>query len=186
MVTKTIPFGDPILNSPEAKASLDKELSRLRAINTWDEGAVLERSEAKRLYPNAHFARVFATTGIKHYEMDKSHHKWKTRVVFGGDNIKTADGNVALFQDVGTTPSTMTSARACMAVSCMQPEMRRLQSDCIQAFTQAKMDPNYQTFVNLPRPWWPKEWIAKGFIDPVCPLRLALYEIGRASCRERV
>ena len=37
------------------------------------------------------------------------------------------------------------------------------------------MDPNIPTFVNLPRPWWPKEWIEKGFVDPVCPLRLALY-----------
>ena len=58
-----------------------------------------------------------------------------------------------------------------MGLSCMHKKMRRLQSDCVQAFTQAEMD--VETFVSLPRAWWPKEWA--NMKDPVCPLRLALY-----------
>ena len=175
MVTKTFHPGDPQIRSPEAKAALDSELSRLRKIHTWDESVVLERGEAKRRYPNAHFACIFAIFGIKHYELDQKFHKWKARVVFGGDNIKTADGDFAIFSDVGTTPSNMVSARAAMAISCMIPGMRRLQSDCIQAFTPAPMDPNLPTYISLPRVWWPQSWIDKGMKDPVCPLRLALY-----------
>ena len=37
------------------------------------------------------------------------------------------------------------------------------------------MDPNLPTYVSLPRAWWPQEWIDKGYKNPVCPLRLALY-----------
>ena len=105
MVTKTLPYGDPQQYSPEAKRALAIELDRLRSISTWDESAVIERSEAKRLYPDAHFARIFAIYGIKHHEMEESFHKWKARVVLGGDNIKDVDNDYAIFSDVGTTPS---------------------------------------------------------------------------------
>ena len=84
-------------------------------------------------------------------------------------------GDYAIFDDVGTTPSTMVSARACLGVSCMLPNMKRRQSDCLQAFTQAEMDPRYPTYISLPKAWWPQSWIDAGYTDPVCPLRLALY-----------
>ena len=86
LVTKTFHAGDPITRSPEAKAALDSELKRLRDIGTWDESTVLEGSESKKLHPDGHFARIFAVYGIKHYEMDPKFHKWKARVVFGGDS----------------------------------------------------------------------------------------------------
>ncbi|MCH2111812.1 MAG: hypothetical protein MK213_03055, partial [Planctomycetes bacterium] len=174
MVTRTLHPADPLCRSEPAHVALDAELSRLRAITTWDEENALEKERAKQLYPNAHFAKIFAIYGIKHSELEEKDQKWKARVVFGGNNIRTATNDWAVFADAGTVPSNMITARACLATSCLFPGMRRLQSDCIQAFTQAEMDPNLPTFISLPKAWWPLTWATK-FKEPVCRLKLALY-----------
>ena len=175
MVTKTLHPGDPLCRSDRAKLALESELHRLRSIQTWDEMDVYEKDRAKELFPNGHFARIFAIFGIKNFEFDESQQKYKARVVFGGEAIKDASDEFVVFGDVGTTPSNMTTARACMGISCLFPNMRRLQSDCIAAFTQALMSEEFPTFVSLPRQWWPKHWHDRGFKNPVCRLRRALY-----------
>ena len=46
------------------------------------------------------------------------------------------------------------------------------QSDAEQAYTQACLE-GTPTWVRLSRDQWPDSWV--GMVDPVCPLRLALY-----------
>ena len=58
------------------------------------------------MYIAAPAVRVFAIVGIKHYE-DKDAQKYKGRVVVSGDKVKTATGQWAVFQEIGTVPSTM-------------------------------------------------------------------------------
>merc|ERR1712115_759461 len=48
------------------------------------------------------------------------------------------------------------------------------QSDAEQAYTQAWFR-GEDTWVRLPKDQWPQEWHDKGYVDPVCPLVLALY-----------
>ena len=110
MVTKTLHPADPLIRCAEALKALDAELTRLRNISTWCEEKPLELSDAKLKFPNAHFAHIFAIYGIKNSEFDVSMHKWKARVVFGGDKIKDASDEYAIFADVGSTPSNMVSA----------------------------------------------------------------------------
>ena len=43
-----------------------------------------------------------------------------------------------------------------------------------QAYTQSKLK-GYPTWVRLPKERWPQWWIDAGYVDPVCPLLLALY-----------
>ena len=100
-------------------------------------------------------------------------HRWKGRIVFGGDAVKTSEGDWALFNDVGSTPSTMTAARVMIALHACHPEWELLQSDCVRAYIQATLK-GPKTFVRLPKEWWPPSWHGK-FKDPVVELRLALY-----------
>ena len=67
----------------------------------------------------------------------------------------------------------MTAARACLAVAVLL-QLLIEQTDCLRAYVQAKLE-GPPTWVGLPRAWWPKSWIDKGFLSPVCRLIFALY-----------
>ena len=173
MVTKTLSPKDPLRHDPRAKAAIQKELSDLRGVPTWDEVNVMEGAQAAKDYPDAHFARMFAILGIKHYEeSDESLHAWRARCVLSGDAIKTASGDWAIFNELGSVPANMTACRALLAAYCMTEGASLLQSDCIKAYVQAEMK-GPPTFVRLPRDWWPEAW--KGMRDPVCRLLRAVY-----------
>ena len=70
----------------------------------------------------------------------------------------------------------MTASRRLAAIS-MLPWCSGQQSDAPQAYTQCEFGTGFEnladTWVELPRDQWPKEW--NGMKDPVCPLVLALY-----------
>ena len=173
LVTKTLHPSDPMCRSQEALDAVNAELRSLRKRPVWDEKHPMERSKAKRLYPEAHFARLFALIGIKNFESQNPvDYRWKGRVVFGGHQIKTGNDEWAVFTEGGSVPSTMTAARAAIAVSSVL-RLRRHQTDCIQAYVQARLT-GVKTFVSLPRAWWPSGWEGQ-FDDPVCELLYALY-----------
>ena len=152
--------------------AVNKELAALRERGTWDEKAVMEKGAAMKLHPEAHFARLFPLVGIKNSECaDVREHVYKGRIVLGGHDIKTASGDWAIFSDCGSTPSTMTAARASLAVAALLG-LEVVQSDCLRAYVQAKLE-GALTSIGLPRAWWPKSW--ESFKDPVCPLIYALY-----------
>ena len=178
MITKTLSPGDPLARSPPALQSIDKELKNLRSLPAWDEVNVSEADGVKREFPAAHFAKVFAIVGIKHFE-DLSNQVFKGRVVLSGDQIKTATGDWAIFQEMGTVPSNMTACRILLAVHAMVADAEILQTDCTAAYTQADMT-GPPTYVRLPKAWWPPHWSGK-FRDPVCKLLRALYGHPRAG-----
>ena len=173
MVTKTMHPKDPLVRSPQALAAMSKELASLRQHVVWDESKVCEASIAAVHHPEAHFARLFGLSSIKNYESPNiSDHVHKGRIVLGGDKIKTADGQWAIFNDVGSMPSTMAASRVAIAMKSLHPEWELLQSDCERAYIQAEITGPI-TYVRLPKAWWPAEWAS--YKDPVAPLRLALY-----------
>ena len=49
------------------------------------------------------------------------------------------------------------------------------QADGESAYTQAKLNSEILTYVRIPKDQWPKAWHDKGYVDPVCPMVLALY-----------
>ena len=173
LVTLALAPTDPRSRNPQAKAAIQKELDNLRLESTWDEGNVMEEDDAKTQFPDAHFANVFSLVGIKNYEdPDVTSHTYKGRIVLGGHAIKDATGDFAIFQDIGSTPSTMTAARVVLAVAALYG-LEVAQSDCVHAYVQANLD-GPPTFVRLPKDWWPPEWHTK-YKRPVCRLRKALY-----------
>ena len=142
----------------------------------------MEFDELKSSNPKAHVARLFPIIGVKNFEdPDEEEHRWKGRTVLGGDAIKTVTGDWAVFNDIGSVPSTMTAARIALACAAMTPGAQVLQSDCIRAYIQATMDSpdGIDTYVELPKAWWPAHW--QKYKRPVCKLLRALYGHPRAG-----
>ena len=172
MITKTLAPGDPLARSPPAIKAIMDELMDLREHNVWDEANPVEASEVASKEPEAHIVRVFAIVGIKHYE-DKDAQKYKGRIVVSGDKVKTATGQWAVFQEIGTVPSTMAACRILLLAFSLMKNAKLLQSDCVRAYVQAPMK-GTKTYIRLPKAWWPKHWAGR-FRDPICQLLQALY-----------
>ena len=64
-------------NNAEAKAALDKGLSRLREIRTWDETKAMELRDVRRMMKEQrvhfHIGRLFATLVEKNAELPDGH-----------------------------------------------------------------------------------------------------------------
>ena len=92
-----------IATTPKAKASVDEEWKKLRAIRTWLENTVCEYDDARAAVnkrgEEAHFGRVFALCHEKHSE-DPTKSKYKGRVVFQGNNVTDHTATMAVFQDI--------------------------------------------------------------------------------------
>ena len=61
----------------------------------------------------------------------------------------------------------------------------------MSAYTQSFLT-GPPTWVSIPKERWPKEWLAKGYVNPVCPLVLNLYghplagNVWGADCEKRI
>ena len=136
---------------PEAQSVVRDEFNKLNAMETWDWDDVLEVSTAKSKYPKGLFARCFPLVGIENAECgDRSEWTWKGRIVFGGDQVRTGEGDWAIFDDVGSVPTTMTASRILLACKTLCPDIIICQSDCESAYVQASLPKDDVTYVYLP------------------------------------
>jgi hypothetical protein len=94
-------------------------------------------------------------------------------VVFDGSDVRDQDKNIALFQELSSSPATMEAGKAADAYG-MLPGHTIQQADAVQAYTQATLK-GTKTYVSLPKEAWPDWWHDLPYDDPVCELRLALY-----------
>ena len=83
--------------------------------------------------------------------------KYKGRAVFDGRRgiVKGENWNVALFQELSSSPAAMEDCKVCDALG-LQPGWCLSQADAEQAYTQAKLG-GIPTWVRLPKSAWPKE-----------------------------
>ena len=96
--------------------------------------------------------------------------------------VRIGEGDWAIFDDVGSVPTTMTASRILLACKMLCLELIICQSDYESAYVQASLPAEDVTYVYLPREWWPDHWFhdpatktKPKYVDPVCPLDLALY-----------
>ena len=166
-------------NNERAQNALRDEWARLRKINTWVEKDVIEFRKLQEIMgadsTQYHIGRLFSILVEKNAELPGDHpdKKYKGRVVFDGSSVVDQDKNVALFQELSSCPATMQACKAADSYGCF-PNHVIQQADAIQAYTQAELG-GLPTWVRLPKEAWPDSWKEAGMIDPVCPLRLALY-----------
>ena len=98
------------------------------------EDKVTEWKTASAQYPDAHVGSIYPIVGVKNWEsMDTSEHRWKGRVVLGGNRFGKAKGKWAIFEDVGSTPASMQATRIAVSLDAAVKMCTLLQSDCIRA-----------------------------------------------------
>ena len=83
----------------------------------------MEAADAATLHPDAIFARIFNVTGLQDFEYPEHMHVFKSRIVFDGDLMRTADGNIIFFPDVGSVPSAMPASRCTVAIKAAAGEL---------------------------------------------------------------
>ena len=95
-----------------------------------------------------------------------------------GDNRNDAKRECAIFDELGSVPTSMSACRVLQVCVALNHQIENLQSYCQRAYVQADLD-GPPTFIELPKEWWPKYW--DGFKRTVCRLREALYGHPRAG-----
>ena len=162
----------------KAMEAMQKEWDRLTEIGTWDLKSVREwdsvRNEAKKNKETIHIGRVFPILVEKNSELPEDHpdRKFKGRVVFDGSDVRDQDRQVALFQELSSSPATMQASKAA-DVYAMFDGNDGEQSDARQAYTQSKLG-GKATWVRLPKEAWPPHWEGT-YKEPVVRLILSLY-----------
>ena len=99
--------------------------------------------------------------------------KFKYRVVFQGNGVINQSWEVAIFQDLGSSPACMEAGKAADCYGCF-PDNSCQQADAEQAYIQADLQ-GATTWVSLPPEAWPPEWQNQGWVRPVVILKKALY-----------
>jgi hypothetical protein len=173
-----------IEREPAARAARDKEWANLWQGDVWDASTVREwgdvSREAQKTNRTIHLGRLFGIMVQKGSELSslpdsdpmKKNMKFKYRVVFQGNNVVDQNWEVALFQDLGSSPATMEAGKAVDCHGCA-PGHDVEQADAVQAYIQAPLS-GTETWVHLPIEAWPAEWHGK-FTKPVVLFKKALY-----------
>ena len=184
LVTRIIPAKTDEFKSAACQAALKDELARLRKRGCWDESTVMEFSALMKEKRDCLVGRLFGIMGEKNAESSKpaDQRTYKARVVFAGNNVQTTSGVPAweLYQEVSQAPAAMQTVRAALGIAGLRGMIPKVR-DATQAYIQARIDTEGrpETWVRLPRQWWPAEWYnadgAPRFADPVIKLRLALF-----------
>ena len=160
----------------KARAALRKEAEALVAAGTWNLDTVREKEElveeSKRTGKPIVLGDLMSIVSIKHFEHQESERKHKGRIVHRGDSAKDAHGAPALYQDLASTPTTLTDVNANIAYG-MIPGFKTT-CDAVQAYVQATLSSKHPTWVSIPPELQPAEWRGR-FRRPCCLLQRALY-----------
>eukprot|EP00971_Amphidinium_carterae_P305929 6079428-Amphidinium_carterae.1 len=129
--------------------------------------------------------------GEKHSEVtDPNLREYKARIVFQGNKIRVSDDVSAseVFKDVSNTPANMAIARTAIGAGWsvgMSVSLCDVSQAYLQSYIYEAGEPD--TWVVLPRAWWPPQWLNRDGRDkykcPCCKLQKALY--GRPVSRRR-
>ena len=131
MVTRVIPAKDPAFRSDRGARAIAEEIGDLIGEKVWRYEKVREWSEVKSIRKDGFPPMVgllFLIMGQKNAELDTGldiedpNCPFRCRGVFQGSNVKTGDGSPAwlLYQEVGATPSSMSSTQAAIATGVLK------------------------------------------------------------------
>ena len=182
---------DEIRRQTDAQLAMDAEFGRLSDKGTfgWDTVQPWAKiaAKARRTSKKIHVSSVFGICVEKGYDLPDRpdgtrdpDRKYKGRYVLGGHDVRDEQGEAALFQDLSSNPATMESSKAVDAYACF-PGNKGEQADAEQAYVQrdtasAELVGDFtETWVRLPKEYWPQSWIDQGIIDPVVRLLRPLY-----------
>ena len=163
--------------SEEAQQAIKKEAEGIRARGVWDDSSVREMHElirdSKASGREVHLADLLVVSSIKNAEMGPGHQKHKARIVFRGDAVRdVGSGALAFFKELHSLPSNLQSVHATIWYGLLAGHTCQA-SDAYQAYLQANLATEAETWIHLPRPLRLPGWSAVK--KPVVRLDKALY-----------
>ena len=139
------PVGKKELSTnPLAQAAVKKEWDKLVTKGVWDMKSVREWSdvaaEARQAGRVVHHGSLAPIVVEKNHELPEGDpkHVFKGRVVFLGDQVHDQNWEAAMFQEIGSAPSTIEASRAADCYGLM-PGNQITTSDGEQAYIQADL-----------------------------------------------
>ena len=147
---------------PKAMAEMKKEWDRLRNMGTWDDYTVRGwkevAREARLANQEVHFGYLLGLCFEKGSELPEGHpdRNFEGRVVFDGSDVRDQDKNIALFQELSSSPATMQASKAADTYG-LFPGHNLEQADACQAYTQSTLG-GTPSWVRLAREAWPASW----------------------------
>ena len=99
---------------------------------------------------------------------------YKGRSVFQGNNVKDERYDAAVFQELGSSPATLSASKAADMYGLLPGHILK-QADAEAAYINAKLNTEAETWVRLPEYRVPEKWKKMKLRDPVCRLDYALY-----------
>ena len=169
--------------SGKARQAMAKEWENLRRKGVWNDLEVRDWKdvvkEARGKNEKVHFGYLHGLMVLKNSELPESdpNRKFKYRVVFLGDRVRTQFFEQAVFNDQGSSPATIEAARCCDAHG-MMPGNDVEQADAEQAYVQADMI-GAETWIVLPEEGRPEGWQNmpgwSTYDRPVVRMKKALY-----------
>ncbi len=144
-----------------AQDAMDEEFAKLDRKTTFDWDSVQEwariAARARRTNRKVHVGRVFGICVEKGYELPNGSegHRYKGGYICQGNDVKDEYSDVAVFQDLSSSPANMEGAKAVCAYGCLEGHVTK-QSDACQAYVQTNLKSNAEPWVELPKDWRPK------------------------------
>ena len=108
-----------IMSNPKASEACHKEWDRLKSIGTWDDDQARSwidvKKEADREGREIHIGAVNELCFEKgsDLEADNPERKYKGRVVFLGNDVRNQSGNVAVFEELSSSPASLEASKLC-------------------------------------------------------------------------
>ena len=133
-----------IARSPEAQEALKKEWTRLEKLGTWDTHKVKEWRDvaniAKRQGVTVHVGKIFDICVEKGSELPIGDpaRKFKGRAVFQGNNVVDQNHDVAMFNQLSSSPATMEAAKFADFYGMIDGHVSMI-ADGRQAYTQSRL-----------------------------------------------
>ena len=146
---------------PKAMQEMMKEWKRLRDMGTWDDASVRAwrdvAREARDKNEEVHFGYLLGLCFEKGSELLDGHtdEKFKGHSVFQGDRVVNQNFEVALFQDLGSSPATLEASRARDAFG-YAPGHAMQVADAPAPDVQADLKKT-PCWVDLPEEAWPED-----------------------------
>merc|ERR1712004_966466 len=145
----------------EARKAMLAEWKRLRDMKTWDDAAVEDWSvvarRARAAGEEVHFGYLLGMCFEKGSELPENHkdRKFKGRTVFQGDRVVNQNFEVAMFQNLGSSPATLEASRAADAFGCAPGHATQV-ADAPAAYVQADLK-GTPCWVHLSEDAWPDD-----------------------------
>ena len=137
---------------PAALAEAKKEAQGLIEAGTWDYDQVIPRAQleadARKSGQEIAIGQLMTIMSWKNAESEDLK-KLKARIVFRGDNVRTAEGDYAQFQEIKVIPTTIAGININLAFG-MKRGHSTTQSDVVKAYIQSDLNTLVPTYVELP------------------------------------